>query len=172
MNVNGLNLYTPATRVDTSNQFQKLSDTNQADNHRGQNDSVTISPAASAAAQGQAHQQDPVDRYQALASNQAVERNRQAMAPAKISREDFMKTALQSTLDQRIGVDREKLQELEEQMQKVAENTNLTAEQKAEQLAALEQQRDEIIEKAAKNTIRQEQNAQIAKEQEQIASKI
>ncbi|WDE00939.1 hypothetical protein [Thalassomonas actiniarum] len=171
MNINGLNLYAPATRLDTGNPYQKLSDANQPDNHQGQNDSVTISPAAIAAAGGQTHQQDPVDRYQALASNQAVERSRQAMAPAKVSREDFMEKAIQGTLDQRTGVDREKLEELEEQMQKVAANKNLTDEQKAEQLAALQQQIDEITEEAAKQTTRQEHSARITKEQEQIINK-
>ncbi|WDE13689.1 hypothetical protein [Thalassomonas haliotis] len=172
MNVNGLNLYAPPSRADTKNQFQKLSDANQAYSHQRQNDSVTISPAASAAARGQTHQQDPVDRYQALASNQAIERSRQAMSPAKVSREDFMDKAIQGTLDQRVGLDREKLQELEEQMQKVTANENLTDEQKAEQLAALQQQIDEITEKAAEHTVRQEQSVQITKAQEPVASKI
>ncbi|WDE03496.1 hypothetical protein SG34_019140 [Thalassomonas viridans] len=172
MNVNALNLYAPATRTVTTDKYQKLSGEVQANSSYKQTDSLTISPAARAAAQGKSHETDPVDRYQALASNQAVARSREATEPAKVSREDFMKAAIQGTVDQRLGLDREKLQELEAKMKQVAENDDLTAEQKAEQLAALQQQIDEITQKAAETTFRQEQVAETEKALEQVTDKI
>jgi len=171
MNVNILNLSIAATRSAQANEFQQTPGESQVNRIHAQTDSVTLSPAASAAAQGKAIEADPVDRYQALASNQAVARTRQAMAPAKVSREDFMKAAIEGTLDQRLGLDREKLQEIEDKMKEVAENSSLTIEQKTEQLDALQAQIDDITREAGENTFRQEQTAKIEKEIEQLKGK-
>ena len=172
INVNTLSTYTPATRTAAVDELKKISGDSQANSRHAQADSVTLSSAAIAAAQGKTVEAEPIDRYQALASNQRVADTRQAMAPAKVGREDFMKTALQGTLDQRLGLDREKLQALEAKMKQVAENENLTTEQKAEQLATLQEQMDELTREATQSALRQEQTAKIEKELAQITDKL
>ena len=67
-----------------------------------------------------------------------------------VSREEFLKNITQGILDQRTGIDREKLNELEAKMAEIADNPNLTEKQKEEMLAALEEERLALLEEAAK----------------------
>lgn len=67
-----------------------------------------------------------------------------------VIREEFLQKINQSILDQRTGIDREKLEELEAKMKEIADNPNLSEKQKEEMLAALEEERMALIEEAAK----------------------
>ena len=52
---------------------------------------------------------------------------------------------MQNILDQRLGVDREKLKELEAMMEEIASNESMSAEEKAEALELLADMREKII---------------------------
>lgn len=71
---------------------------------------------------------------------------------------NFLQDAMQAILDKRAGIDREKLKELEAQMEEIANDKNLSPEQKAEQMKLLQQQKEELLKEfAEKNEQRQQQ---------------
>ncbi len=53
---------------------------------------------------------------------------------------------MQNILDQRLGVDRKKLEELEAMMEEIAKNENMSPEEKQQALEKLAEMRDKIIE--------------------------
>ena len=55
---------------------------------------------------------------------------------------------MQSIIDQRLGVDRKKLDELEALMAEIAENENMSAEEKQKALEMLAEMRDKLIEES------------------------
>ena len=81
---------------------------------------------------------------------------------------------LQKILDKRLGVDREKLEEIEAMMREVAENENLSPEQKQKALEELEKVREQMMEesldvqKQAKHSFNNEQEQEQEQEQEKV----
>ncbi len=67
----------------------------------------------------------------------------------------------QLILDARIGLDREKLEEIEQKIKEVENNPNLSAKEKEQLLQALQAEKDELIEKAAQRM--KEQEKQLAR---------
>jgi len=67
-----------------------------------------------------------------------------------IEMEDFMTQAAQSILDNRLGIDKEKLKEIEAMMEEVANDENLSPEQKEKKLAELQELYEEVIEESVK----------------------
>ncbi len=57
---------------------------------------------------------------------------------------------MQGILDQRLGVDREKLEEIEAMMEEIAENENMSPEEKEQALEMLVEMREQIIEESSK----------------------
>ncbi|WP_286232674.1 hypothetical protein [Thalassotalea sediminis] len=55
---------------------------------------------------------------------------------------------MQSILDKRLGIDREKLEEIEAMMKEIANNENLSPEQKQKALEELEKMKEKIIEES------------------------
>jgi hypothetical protein len=55
---------------------------------------------------------------------------------------------MQNILNQRLGIDNEKLQEIEAEMEEVANNENMSPEEKQKALEELAQQRDTFIEES------------------------
>jgi hypothetical protein len=55
---------------------------------------------------------------------------------------------MQNILNQRLGIDNEKLQEIEAEMEEVANNENMSPEEKQKALEELVQQRDTFIEES------------------------
>ena len=55
---------------------------------------------------------------------------------------------IQNILNQRLGIDNEKLQEIEAEMEEVANNENMSPEEKQKALEELVQQRDTFIEES------------------------
>jgi len=70
----------------------------------------------------------------------------------------FLQDAMQAILDKRSGIDREKLKELEAQMEEIVNDKNLSPEQKAEQMKLLQQHKEQLLKEfAEKNEQRQQQ---------------
>ena len=63
---------------------------------------------------------------------------------------------MQLLLDARIGIDREKLQEIEEKIKEVENNANLTSKQKHKMIYALQQQKEAVFEEAQRRTVENE----------------
>ena len=55
---------------------------------------------------------------------------------------------MQNILNQRLGIDNEKLEEIEAEMEEIANNENMSAEEKQKALEELAQQRDTFIEES------------------------
>ena len=83
--------------------------------------------------------------------------NKQSQKSASDIRFDDM---MQSILDKRLGVDREKLEEIEAMMKAIAENEKLSPEAKQKALEELEKMREKVI----------EESLEIKKQAEQIFS--
>ncbi|MEP1447421.1 MAG: hypothetical protein ABJK37_15060 [Paraglaciecola sp.] len=63
---------------------------------------------------------------------------------------------MQLLLDARMGIDREKLQEIEEKIQKIENNPDLSGKQKQQLIKALQQQKEAIFEEAQRRTVENE----------------
>jgi hypothetical protein len=63
---------------------------------------------------------------------------------------------MQLLLDARLGIDREKLQEIEERIKEVENNANLTSKQKHKMIYALQQQKEAVFEEAQRRTVENE----------------
>ncbi|MCU7978005.1 hypothetical protein L5M43_22610 [Shewanella sp. SW36] len=114
-------------------------------------DTVTLSSAASVTT---------ADTYSHLAPNakQGYTGNVQAIAgtPETDKSINRLDKAMQAILDNRTGVDRDKINKIDEEMAKVAADENLSEEQKAKQLELLQAQKLDLIkESSEKNEERQ-----------------
>ncbi len=122
-------------------------------------DTVSISPEAKQAAKGIFPVKDTLT-YTASGRWGAPTANPQTSTSSKLEdsgeTSEFMATALQRILDKRIGVDREKLEELKAEMERIAKDESLTPEQKAEQLELVHEQVRELMEQAAERYSEQE----------------
>ncbi|WP_339724620.1 hypothetical protein [uncultured Paraglaciecola sp.] len=63
---------------------------------------------------------------------------------------------MQLLLDARMGIDREKLQEIEEKIQNIENNPDLSGKQKKQLIKALQQQKEVIFEEAQRRTVENE----------------
>ena len=63
---------------------------------------------------------------------------------------------MQLLLDARMGIDREKLKEIEEKITEIENDTNLSGQQKQQLINALQQQKEVIFEEAQKRTVENE----------------
>ncbi|MGR3970142.1 hypothetical protein [Shewanella sp. 1180_01] len=130
-------------------------------------DTVTLS---SAAKRGQeTKESQTANTYEQLAPGKSAQySNNDAVnkgaAPSDVKNKlesdnsNFLQDAMQAILDKRSGIDREKLKELEAKMEEIANDENLSPEQKAEQLKLLQQQKEELLKEfAEKNEQRQQQ---------------
>ena len=128
--------------------FDNSMPTSTAVSSSSNSDTVTISPQAQALASGKDYQESaptyvkPVTARALLAANQADE---QATKTPTDSRFNEM---IQNILDKRLGVDREKLKELEAMMEEIANNENMSPEEKAEALEKLAEMREKIIQES------------------------
>ncbi len=111
-------------------------------------DTVSISPQAQALANGKSYQETaptyikPVTARALLATNQAEGQITETPTDSRFN--DMM----QNILDKRLGVDREKLKELDAMMEEIANNENMSPEEKAEALEKLAEMREKIIQES------------------------
>jgi len=81
------------------------------------------------------------------------------LSKAESDNTNFLHDALQTLAAKRTGLDKEKLKEIDTQMEEVAKNKNLSPEQKAEQLKLLQEQKDQLVkESVERNEERQQQS--------------
>lgn len=83
----------------------------------------------------------------------------------KLARQDM----IQKIVDHRLGIDRERLDEIEEEMAAIAKDPNLSVEEKTQMIAALEEEKQGIIEKQIKQLLQQEKEKAQQPPQQQTA---
>ncbi|MDC8829850.1 hypothetical protein [Alteromonas gilva] len=93
----------------------------------------------------------PSDITDAEGDNTANEADEEAPHPNSLLNEVH-----QLILAARLGIDRQKIKELEKEMEAVRNDTTLSAEQKAEKLQALQQEIEQLIEKARERAVEEE----------------
>lgn len=121
-------------------------------------DTLTLSPQAQAMMQGK-----PITAIETAPTyvNPVTARSLLAQQQTKIPSSMHANTTnekadnrfgdmMQKILDQRLGIDREKLDELEAMMEEVAKNENLSPEEKQKALEELKKIREQIIEESLK----------------------
>lgn len=64
----------------------------------------------------------------------------------------FIEKAKQAILDKRVGLDREKVEEINQKMEDIMNDKTIPAEEKAEMLEQLDEEKQKIFEDAAKRT--------------------
>ncbi|GGD63884.1 hypothetical protein [Lacimicrobium alkaliphilum] len=111
------------------------------DRFEDQLSSASGNPTQIAATQGQSPGQ---------AANQ--EQAKQSTATTDKTYEDIM----QLLIDARMGIDREKLNEIEERIQTVSNDDSLSSEQKKQLISMLEKQKEALLEEAQRNTVENE----------------
>lgn len=84
------------------------------------------------------------------------ENNEQAKHPSVDESNSVYSHMMQLLLDARMGIDREKLQEIEEKITKIENNKNLSGKQKQQLIKALQQQKEVIFEEAQRRTVENE----------------
>lgn len=112
-------------------------------------DTVTLSDAAIAKMQGENYSESaptyikPETAQSLLAANKA----KTSTVENKVTDNRF-NDMMQKILDKRLGIDREKLAELEAMIKNVAENEKMSPEEKQKAIEELEKMREEIIEQS------------------------
>jgi len=118
-----------------------------------QKDTVTISDAALAKMNGYNIDNTaptyikPKTAQALLAENSDSSKDKAIEKSASDIRFDEM---MQNLLDKRLGIDREKLKEIDAMMEEIANNENLSEEQKQKALEELEKMKEKIIEESIK----------------------
>lgn len=138
-------------------------------------DTVSISDTARAMMQGHPveQKQDTYDNMAKLARVKTnasslvnLEQQEQRIAPEIDNREkdhinidNFFSEAMKGVLDSRMGIDKEKIKEIEAMMEEVAKDDSLSPEQKAKKLEELQKLMDEVIEEAIEKLQQQDKLA-------------
>ena len=78
-------------------------------------------------------------------------------ALAHIDTSNFLSDAVKSMVENRLGVDKEKIEEIEAMIEEVAKDESLSAEEKEERIADLQEMLEEEYEKAAEQQAKQQQ---------------
>lgn len=71
----------------------------------------------------------------------------------EINIDNFFENTMQSILDNRMGLDKEKLKEIEAMMEEVAKDDSLSPDQKAKKLEELQKLMDKVIEESVEKLI-------------------
>ncbi|GHF93709.1 hypothetical protein [Thalassotalea marina] len=114
----------------------------------GSSDSFTLSDRAKAKMHGEAYSESAPTYVKPQIAADLLNQEEPTKAVEKNSYFDEM---LQSILDKRLGIDREKLEEIEAMMEEVAKNENLSEEEKQKQLELLQQMKEEVIKESRDN---------------------
>jgi len=123
---------------------------------KSNSDTFTLSSEALALMKGESPQQTsptyvrPVTANELLNSSQATEltTNTNNASKEKSASDLRFDNLMQSILDKRLGIDRERLEEIEAMMEAVAKNENLSPEEKEKALEQLAEIREQIIEES------------------------
>ena len=129
-------------------------------------DTVILSDHAVAMMNGKEHKEEaptyvrPETARSLLAQNEAVEDTNDTLNEDKKVIDNRFSEIMQSILDQRIGVDRKKLEELDALMKKIAENENMSPEEKQQALEKLAEMREKVIQESREVLATTEQTEQ------------
>jgi hypothetical protein len=130
-------------------------------------DTLTLSDAALAKMNGEQIKEIPLTYVKPVRANSLLANNEPTKntLPQKSASDIRFDDMMQNILDKRLGVDREKLKEIEAMMEEVAKNENLSPEQKQKAMEELEKIKEKVIEesleikKQAKKTFTQDETS-------------
>jgi len=120
----------------------------------GEKDTLTLSNKALAMMNGTELKDSPptyvrpVSARSLLAQNEAANYANDGFPIEKTTIDNSFSEMMQKIVDQRLGVDREKLEELEALMEEIANDENMSPEEKQLALEKLAEMRDKIIEES------------------------
>lgn len=158
-----------------SQQVQKSAQTAQTESNQQQDyvepiaaqDTVTLSQGAANGEKTKAVDNNTYEHLMAVnriasgaieVSNvEAVEKTTKPDALGHIDTSNFLSDAMKSMVENRLGVDKEKIEEIEAMIEEVAKDESLSAEEKEERIADLQEMLEEEYEKAAEKQAKQQQ---------------
>lgn len=114
-------------------------------------DTVTLSDRALALHEGKSVEKvspiysRPETAAELLKANQSKE---DVQLAEKANRSEKFAEVMQNILDQRLGIDREKLEEIEAMIEEVAKNENLSPDEKEKLIEQLEEMKEEIVQES------------------------
>ena len=117
-------------------------------------DTLTLSDRALAMLNGKEYKIDAPTYIKPQTANSLLAKHTAPQSATEIANEEKQQldnrfnSIMQNILDKRLGVDREKLEELEAMMKEIAENENMSPEEKQEALEKLTKMREKIIQEA------------------------
>lgn len=117
-------------------------------------DTLTLSDRALAMLNGKEYKIDAPTFRNPQTANSVLAQYAASSGAKEIASEDKQRlderfnNIMQNILDKRLGVDREKLEELEAMMKEIAENENMSPEEKQEALEKLTKMREKVIQEA------------------------
>lgn len=120
---------------------------NPSDNSQHQ-DKVTLSDEAKALMSGSSVNQAEATYAKPTQTSAETLANNNAN---KTGKSDFLVKVQQQLLDQKLGIDREKLKEIEALMEKIALDENLSDEEKTRMMESLNQMREEVFKQGNDN---------------------
>lgn len=92
----------------------------------------------------------------AVARQEYNDRQAPEQQHAEKTADNTHKDIMQLLIDARMGIDREKLNEIEERIQAVSNDDNLSGEQKKQLISMLEKHKEALLEEAQRNTVENE----------------
>ena len=118
-------------------------------------DTFTLSDAALALMKGESPEKNSPTYIRPITANEILSNNKTADPTNNTSKEKSASdlrfdNVMQSILDKRLGIDRDKLAEIEAMMEEIAKNENMSPEEKEKALEQLEEMREKIIEESLK----------------------
>jgi len=126
--------------------FDKTSQTVQA--ITAEKDTFTLSDAAMAKMKGESVEEIAPTYVKPETAKELLEKNVDEATIKKSARDSRFDEVMQNILDQRLGVDRKKLEEIEAMMEQIAKNENLSPEEKQKAMEELEKMREQVIEES------------------------
>jgi hypothetical protein len=135
-------------------------------------DTLTLSSAAQAKMNGEEINKiehtysNPATAKELLANNDTVKTEENSINSTidKSSKDKYFDEMMQNIIDKRLGIDREKLKEIDAMMEDIAKNENLSPEQKKKAMEELEKMKEKVIEesldikKQAERSFKQDEN--------------
>ena len=112
-------------------------------------DTLTLSDRALAMMNGEEIKQVAPTYIRPQTAKSLLTQNETVNSSVKKSASDIrFDEMMQSILDKNLGIDREKLEEIEAMMKEIAKNENLTPEQKQKAMEELEKMKEKVIEES------------------------
>lgn len=119
---------------------------------QGEKDTVTLSDKALAMLNGTAIKEPPATYVRPekasilLTQSNASSSTNENTSGETTAIDNRFSDMMQKILDQRLGIDSEKLEELDDKIEEIADNENMSPEEKQKALEALAEMREQIIE--------------------------